>query len=97
MKEKYLLFNNAADDAYVYPLKNLRSVEAASTALNFTFDTIAGEDIITVTCAADEHRSMVDLATFLGGPVHNDGVYVIADDVAGVYAVTGFTAVGAAA
>jgi len=96
MKEKYLLFNNAANDAYVYPLKNLRSVEASSTALNFTFDTIVDEDIITVTCAADEHRSMVDLATFLGGPVHNDGVYVIADDVAGVYAVTGFTAVGAA-
>jgi hypothetical protein len=97
MKEKYLLFNNAANDAYVYPLKNLKSVEAASTALNFTFDTIAGEDIITVTCGAGEHQEMVDFATFLGGPVHNDGVYVVADDVAGVYAIPGFTAVGAAA
>tara|TARA_R110002074_G_scaffold137758_1_gene282912 strand:- start:56 stop:349 length:294 start_codon:yes stop_codon:yes gene_type:complete len=96
MKEKYLFFQNAANDCMIYPLKNLKSVEAASTALNFTFDTIAGEDILQVTCAADEHRSLVDLATFLGGPVHNDGVYVIADDVNGVYAVSGFTAVGAA-
>ena len=96
MKEKYLLFNNAANDAYTYPLKNLQSVEAGSSVLNFTFDTIGGENVITVVCAADEHRSLVDLATFLGGPVHNDGVYVIADDVAGVYAVSGFTAVGAA-
>jgi len=96
MKEKFLLFQNAANDAYVYPLKNLKAVEAATGALNFLFDTVGGEDVITVSCAADEHRSLVDLATFLGGPVHNDGVYVIADDVAGVYAVTGFTAVGTA-
>jgi hypothetical protein len=96
MREKYLLFQNTGDDAMIYPLKNLKSIEAASTALNFTFDTIAGEDVLTVTCAATEHDTMVQLATFLGGPVHNDGVYVIADDVAGVYAVTGMTAVGAA-
>ena len=96
MKEKYLFFQNAANDCMIYPLKNLKSVEAASTALNFTFDTIAGEDVLAVTCAADEHRSLVDLATFLGGPVHNDGVYVIADDANSVYAVSGFTAVGAA-
>ena len=96
MREKYLLFQNT-DDTMVYPLKNLKSVEAASTALNFTFDTIAGEDVITVTCAATEHAQMVDFATFLGGPVHNDGVYVVADDVNSVYALPGFTAVGAAA
>ena len=80
----------------VYPLAKLKSIEAASTALNFTFDTIAGEDVLTVTCAATEHDTMVKLAEFLGGPAHSDGVYVIADDVNSVYAVTGMTAVGAA-
>ena len=96
MREKYLLFQNATNDAMIYPMKNLKSIEAASTALNFTFDTIAGEDVLSVTCAATEHDTMVKLATFFGGPVHNDGVYVVADDIAGVYAVAGMTAVGAA-
>ena len=30
MREKYLLFQNQADDAMIYPLKNLKSIEAAS-------------------------------------------------------------------
>jgi len=96
MKEKYLFFQNTANDCMIYPLKNLESVEAGSGTLTFQFDTISGEDSVIVTCAGDEHRSLVDLATFLGGPVHNDGVYVIADDVNDVYAVSGFTAVGVA-
>mgnify|MGYP003662437186 CR=1 FL=1 len=96
MREKYLLFQNAANDCMMYPLAKLKSIEAASTALNFTFDTIAGEDVLTVTCAATEHDTMVKLAEFLGGPAHSDGVYVIADDVNSVYAVAGMTAVGAA-
>jgi|TARA_R100000322_G_scaffold99387_2_gene62763 hypothetical protein len=96
MNDKFLLFQNAANDCMVYPLSKLKSVEAASTALNFTFDTIAGEDVLTVTCSAAEHDQMVKLAEFLGGPAHTDGVYVIADDVNSVYAVDGFTAVGAA-
>tara|TARA_R100000234_G_scaffold33065_2_gene19459 strand:- start:13 stop:306 length:294 start_codon:yes stop_codon:yes gene_type:complete len=96
MKEKFLLFQNAANDCMVYPLAKLKSIEAASTALNFTFDTISGEDVLSVTCAATEHAQMVSLAEFLGGPAHSDGVYVIADDVNSVYAVDGMTAVGAA-
>tara|TARA_Y100001938_G_scaffold140861_1_gene209674 strand:+ start:533 stop:826 length:294 start_codon:yes stop_codon:yes gene_type:complete len=95
MKEKFLLFQNAANDCMVYPLAKLKSIEAASTALNFTFDTVSGDDELTVTCAATEHDTMVKLAEFLGGPAHNDGVYVIADDVNSVYAVDGMTAVGA--
>ena len=95
MREKYLLFQNAADDAMIYPMKNLKSIEAGTTALNFTFDTIGADDVLTVTCAATEHDTMVQLATFFGGPAHSDGVYVIADDVNSVYAVEGMTAVGA--
>ena len=96
MKEKYLLFQNATNDAVVYPLKNLKSIEGGTSTLNFVFDTIAGEDQLAVTCDPAEHSQLVDFATFLGGPVHNDGVYVVADDVNGVYAIPGFTAVGAA-
>ena len=96
MNDKFLLFQNAANDCMMYPLSKLKSVEAGSTALNFTFDTISGEDELTVTCAATEHAQLVALAEFIGGPTHSDGVYVIADDANSVYAVDGFTAVGAA-
>tara|TARA_R110002020_G_scaffold359460_1_gene572238 strand:+ start:510 stop:806 length:297 start_codon:yes stop_codon:yes gene_type:complete len=96
MKEKFLLFQNAGNDAMMYPLSKLKSVEAGSTALTFTFETaVTDDDTLTVTCSASEHSQLVDLATFLGGPPHHDGVYVIADDVNGVYALPGFTAVGA--
>ena len=96
MNDKFLLFQNAANDCMMYPLSKLKSIEAASTALNFTFDTISGEDVLTVTCAATEHAQMVALAEVIGGPAHSDGVIVVADDVNSVYAVDGFTAVGAA-
>ena len=43
MNDKFLLFQNAANDCMMYPLSKLKSVEAGSTALNFTFDTISGE------------------------------------------------------
>jgi hypothetical protein len=98
MKEKYLLFQNDADDANIYPLKNLQSIEAGNATLTFTFDTVAGDDTIAVTCGTDEHKTMIDLATFLGS-LHttNDGIHVIADDVNGVYATgTDISACGAA-
>jgi hypothetical protein len=95
MNDKFLLFQNTTDDCMVYPLSKLMSIEAGSAALNFTFDTIGTEDELTVTCAATEHAQLVALAEFIGGPAHSDGVYVIADDVNSVYAVNGFTAVGA--
>ena len=42
------------------------------------------------------YEAQMALAEFIGGPTHSDGVYVIADDANSVYAVDGFTAVGAA-
>ena len=96
MKEKFLLFQNATNDCMVYPLSKLMSIEAGSAALNFTFDTISGEDELTVTCGANEHAQMVALAEVIGGPAHSDGVIVVADDANSVYAVDGFTAVGGA-
>tara|TARA_R100000995_G_scaffold18537_1_gene7642 strand:+ start:268 stop:564 length:297 start_codon:yes stop_codon:yes gene_type:complete len=96
MNEKFLLFQNAANDCMMYPLKSLKSVEAGAGVLNFLFETaVSGDDELTVSCGTDEHQAMIDLAEFLGGPAHSDGVYVIADDVNSVYAVDGFTAVGA--
>ena len=97
MKEKYLFFQNTANDCNIYPLSRLVNVEAVSTALNFTFDTITGEDLVVVTCAADEHQAMVDIATAIGGPVHSDGVLVIADDVNSVYVTSNISGVATAA
>tara|TARA_A100000172_G_C2986027_1_gene91082 strand:+ start:322 stop:615 length:294 start_codon:yes stop_codon:yes gene_type:complete len=97
MKEKYLFFQNAANDCNVYPLSKLINVEAASTALNLTFDTIAGEDLVVLTVTADEHQAMVDLATAFGGPVHSDGVLVIADDANSTYIIPAITGVATAA
>lgn len=97
MNEKFLLFQNAANDCMIYPLSKLQGVEGASGVLNFQFEAIVGEDELTVSCGADEYAQLVSLAEFISGPAHTDGVYTIADDVNSVYAVDGFTAVGASA
>jgi hypothetical protein len=94
--EKFLLFQNAANDCMVYPLAKLKGMEGKDGTVDVTFDTISGEDVLTLT-TADEFVAMKDIAEKVGGPAHSDGVIVIADDVAGVYASTQITAVGAAA
>jgi len=97
MREKFLLFQNAANDCMVYPLSKLQGIEGAAGVLNFQFEAIIGEDELTVSCGADEYAALVALAEVLASDAHTDGVYTIADDVNSVYAVDGFTAVGAAA
>ncbi len=97
MKEKYLLFQNAANDCNIYPLSRLINVEAGSAVLNMTFDTIAGEDLVVLTVNADEHQAMVDLATAIGGPVHSDGMIMVADDANSEYIVSTITGVATAA
>ena len=97
MKEKYLFFQNAANDCNVYPLSKLINVEAGDAVLNMTFDTIAGEDLIVLTVTANEHQVMVDLATALGGPVHSDGVIMVADDANSKYIIPAVTGVATGA
>ena len=96
MKEKFLLFQNEANDCMVYPLSKLKSCEGKDGSVELVFDTIAGEDTLSIT-TSDEFQALKDIAEAIGGPVHSDGVIVIADDVNSVYASSQITAVGAAA
>ena len=95
---KFLFFQNEANDCNVYPLAKLKSVEGESDALKFTFDTESGVDIISVTLASssDELAAMTAVAQLINKHPHSDGIIVIADDVASVYAHSSMTAVGAA-
>jgi len=84
MKTKYLLFQNAANDCMAYPLSRLKDIEGVSGDVVFTFDATSGVTTVTVS-TSDEFQAIKDVAEAIGGPVHSDGVIVIADDVAGTY------------
>ena len=97
MKEKFLLFQNAAKHCIIYPLSKLKSCEGKDGSVELIFDTIAGEDTLSVT-TSDEFQALKDIAEAIGGNnVQSDGVIVIADDVNSVYVSSEITAVGAAA
>jgi hypothetical protein len=84
MKTKYLLFQNAANDCMAYPLNRLKDIEGVNGDVVFTFDATTNFTTITVS-TSDEFQAIKDVAEAIGGPVHSDGVIVIADDVAGTY------------
>ena len=94
---KFLFFQNVADDCMVYPLSRLKSVEGESDSLKFTFDTGSGRTTLSVSLAtsADELAAMTAVAQLINKAPHSDGIIVIADDEAGVYAHSSMTAVGA--
>ena len=50
---KFLFFQNDANDCNVYPLAKLKSVEGEDDALKFTFDVASGVDTISVTLDDD--------------------------------------------
>jgi len=95
---KFLFFQHQANDCMIYPLARLKSVEGESDALKFTFDTGSGRTTLSVTLASssDELAAMTAVAQLINKHPHSDGIIVIADDVAGVYAHSSMTAVGAA-
>ena len=84
MKTKYLLFQNAANDCIGYPLNRLKDIEGVNGDVVFTFDATSSFTTVTVS-TTDEFQAIKDIAGAIGGPVHSDGVIVIADDVAGTY------------
>ena len=84
MKTKYLLFQNAANDCMAYPLSRLKDIEGVNGDVVFTFDATTNFTTVTVS-TSDEFQAIKDVAEAIGGPVHSDGVIVIADDVAGTY------------
>ena len=96
MKTKFLLFQNAANDCLAYPLDRLQDVEGKDGTIVMSFDAPSGETTITLT-TSDEFTALKDIAEAIGGPVHSDGVLVIADDVAGAYVSTQITAVNSVA
>jgi len=92
MKTKFLLFQNAANDALAYPLDRLQDVEGVDGDVVMSFDAPSGETTITIS-TADEFQAIKDIAEAIGGPVHSDGVIVIADDVAGTYVSSQMTGI----
>ena len=96
---KFIFFQNAANDCMVYPLHRLRSVEGEDDALKFHFASSAsGNDQVVVTLAdnSDELLAMQATAQLINKHPHSDGIIVVADDVNSVYAHSAMTAVGAA-
>ena len=96
---KFIFFQNVANDCMVYPVHRLRSVEGLDDALQFTFASSAtGNDQVSVTLAddSDEILAMKATAQLINKHPHSDGIIVIADDVNSVYAHSSMTAVGAA-
>jgi len=95
---KFLFFQNDANDCNVYPLAKLKSVEGEDDALKFTFDVASGVDTISVTLDddSDEILAMKAVAQLINKHPHSDGIIVIADDVNSVYAHSSMASVGAA-
>ena len=96
---KFIFFQNAANDCMVYPAWRLTSVEGLDDALQFSFaSSTTSEDQLTVSLSAssDEILAMKAVAQLINKHPHSDGICVIADDVNSVYAHSTMTAVGAA-
>jgi|TARA_Y100000593_G_C4177916_1_gene270488 hypothetical protein len=96
MKTKFLLFQNAANDCLAYPLDRLKDIEGVNGDIVMNFDAPSGEQVITIS-TADEYQAIKDIAEAIGGPVHSDGVIVIADDVAGTYISSQMTGIDSVA
>ena len=96
---KFIFFQNAANDCMVYPVWRLTSVEGLDDALQFSFaSSTTSEDQVTVSLSAssDEILAMKAVAQLINKHPHSDGIIVVADDVNSVYAHSTMTAVGAA-
>lgn len=87
--DKFLIFQTADNDCMAVKAKNLASVEAGNSTLEFTFNngSAVGIDTITLTlvAGADELVAMKELTSFINQHPHSDGALVIADDVNNVY------------
>ncbi len=96
---KFIFFQNVANDCMVYPVARLTGVEGEDDSLKFSFASSAtGNDIVSVTLAddSDELLAMQATAQLINKHPHSDGIIVVADDVNSVYAHSSMTAVGAA-
>ena len=96
MKTKFLLFQNAANDCLAYPIDRLKDIEGVDGDIVMSFDAPSGETTITLS-TGDEFQAIKDVAEAIGGPVHSDGIIVIADDVAGTFVSSQMTGIDSVA
>ena len=79
---KFIFFQNAANDCMVYPLTRLTSVEGLDDALQFSFASSAtGNDQVSVTLTdnSDEILAMKAVAQLINKHPHSDGIIVIVE------------------
>jgi hypothetical protein len=90
--EKFICFVSDADDACMYPLRNLRGLAVTADAtILMTFnsfrnstDGTADRDTVTLTTTSDKEKVVMEaIAQAINGGPHSDGFIVLADDVAG--------------
>ena len=97
---KFLFFQNAANDCTVVPLTNLKSVEGEDDALKFTYAGTTTTISVLLEDNSDELVAMREIAEAINAHPHGDGIIVIGDDVNTVFAMSAFktdgNAVGAA-
>ena len=94
--DRFLFFQNAANDCMVYPLKDLVSVEGGDDVLNFVFTNVSAAGVDTVVVVLKDNSSeltaMKEVAQAINAKPHGDGVVVIGDDVNEVYAFSDYVA-----
>ena len=97
--EKFICFVSAADDACMYPLRNLRglAVTAEATIL-MTFNSFRNgtadndRDTVTLTCTSDTEKAvMAAIARAIA--TSRDSFVTIADDVTSTYVHSDLTSV----
>ena len=100
---KYVFIKAADNDAYMNQVANFRGADNQSNlVVDLYFDAAQGSDIggaydkVTLAVGANKEQEVMEFigAALSGGA--STGMVVIADDVAGVYASSQITAVGAA-
>ena len=99
--EKFLCVVSAADDACMYPLRNLRGLAVTADAtILMTFNSFRNgtadndRDTVTLTTTADKEKDVMEaIAQKINQHPHSDGFIVLADDVTSTYVHADLTAV----
>jgi len=99
--EKFLCVVSAADDACMYPLRNLRGLAVTADAtILMTFNSFRNgtadndRDTVTLTTTADKEKDVMEaIAQKINQGPNSDGFILLADDVNSVYVHADLTSV----
>ena len=91
--EKFLCVVSAADDACMYPLRNLRGLAVTADAtILMTFNSFRNgtadndRDTVTLTTTSNEEKAVMEaIAQAINCGTFSDGFIVLADDVNSLY------------